>query len=52
MALVIHAEAPGLAEGGLNARGLKHWVTVCNVTQQFDIRGTAQVAESHCKVPS
>lgn len=39
-ALVIHAAAPVLAEGGLNVQRLKHWVTVCDVTQPSDIRVT------------
>lgn len=49
-ALVIHAVAPGLPEGAMNVQGLKHWVTVCNVTQLCDIRVTVQIAESHCKL--
>lgn len=49
-ALIIHAVAPGLAEGGLNVKGLKHWVTVCSVTQLSDIGVTVQITESHCKL--
>lgn len=46
-ALVTHAVAPGPAEGALNVQGLKHWVTVCSMTQLSDIRVTVQIAESH-----
>lgn len=41
-ALVIHAVALVLAEGGLTVPGLKHWVTVCSVTQSSDIKATVQ----------